>query len=353
MSFEQEEGEKDYFASMTDMVVGVLFIFIIMVAYFAFQVSNEDSVPLSLYEAEQKKNKALMVDVDRLELKVKELEEEIKRLRRLLKEKDPMVAYIENATDARNDIVSDVIKELKKYGIDAKSYQKGVVTISGKGLFANSRSDLSSVIGAEQRVKYLSEVLVERMSCFVLEPKPKIVLAKGLVTKKQVLLSGDGSLVVDGNNNPVKLIEGKNKIKPTNKVSINALGAFKADYNSCNANYVFIESVYIEGHTDNVPITKGRVLKDGSRNNLELSARRATNTYGLIASHRPESLQMVNPSGQQVLSVAAYGKQRPIDINSDRAGRQNNRRIDIRFVMHVPKNQLALETFVASFKDPE
>ena len=82
MSFEQEEGEKDYFASMTDMVVGVLFIFIIMVAYFAFQVSNEDSVPLSLYEAEQKKNKALLVDVERLELEVKTLEEEIERPRR-------------------------------------------------------------------------------------------------------------------------------------------------------------------------------------------------------------------------------------------------------------------------------
>jgi len=300
MSFEQEEGEKDYFASMTDMVVGVLFIFIIMVAYFAFQVSNEDSVPLSLYEAEQKKNKALLVDVERLELEVKTLEEEIKRLIRLLKEKDPVAAYIENASVARDDIVSDVIKELKQYGIDAKSYQKGVVTISGKGLFANSRSDLSSVVGSEQRVKYLSEVLVERISCNVLGSKLN-----------------------------------------------------KADYNACNGRHIFIESVYIEGHTDNVPITRGRVLKDGSRNNLELSARRATNTYGLMVIHRPESLQMVNPTGQQVLSVAAYGKQRPIADNTKRAGRQNNRRIDIRFVMHVPKNQLDLETFVASFKVPE
>ena len=300
MSFEQEEGEKDYFASMTDMVVGVLFIFIIMVAYFAFQVSNEDSVPLSLYEAEQKKNKALLVDVERLELEVKTLEEEIKRLIRLLKEKDPVAAYIENASVSRDDIVSDVIKELKQYGIDAKSYQKGVVTISGKGLFANSRSDLSSVVGSEQRVKYLSEVLVERISCNVLGSKLN-----------------------------------------------------KADYNACNGRHIFIESVYIEGHTDNVPITRGRVLKDGSRNNLELSARRATNTYGLMVIHRPESLQMVNPTGQQVLSVAAYGKQRPIADNTKRAGRQNNRRIDIRFVMHVPKNQLDLETFVASFKVPE
>jgi chemotaxis protein MotB len=296
MHSEREESGPDYFASMTDMVVGVLFVFIIMVAYFAFQVSNEDSVPLSLYEAEQQKNKALMVEVERLELEIKVLEEEVERLRKLLKQKDPMVAYIENATITRNEIVTDVIKDLKKYGIDAKSHQKGVVTISGKGLFANSRSDLSSVFGAEQRVNLLSEVLVERIVCNVLGTKLN-----------------------------------------------------KDDYNTCNPYHVFIESVYIEGHTDNVPITNGRVLKDGSRNNLELSARRATNTYGSMVTHLPESLSMINPSGQQVLSVAAYGKQRPISGNGTRSGRQNNRRIDIRFVMHVPKDQVALESFSAMF----
>ena len=301
MHSEREEGGTDYFASMTDMVVGVLFVFIIMVAYFAFQISNEDSVPLSLYEAEQEKNKALMVDVERLELEVKVLEEELERLMKLLKQKDPVVAYIESATVVRDDIVNDVIKDLKQYGIDAKSYQKGVVTISGKGLFANSESDLSSVVGAEQRVKNLSEILVKRMSCNV--------LVLGLDTKSN-----------------------------------------KPDYSACNPDHVFIESVYIEGHTDNVPITNGRVLKDGSRNNLELSARRATNTYGLMVAHSPAALKMINPSGQQVLSVSAYGKQRPIADNRMPAGRQNNRRIDIRIVMHVPKDQVALESLIATVK---
>ena len=315
MNSEREEGGADYFASMTDMVVGVLFVFIIMVAYFAFQISNEESVPLSLYEAEQEKNKALMVDVERLELEVKVLEEEIERLMLMLKQKDPVVAYIENATVARDDIVSDVIKDLKQYGIDAKSYQKGVVTISGKGLFANSASDLFSVVDAEQRVKYLSEVLVKRMSCNVLVSDSDSDVDLGLV-----LVSG-----LDTKSN-------------------------KPDYNACNPLDVFIESVYIEGHTDNVPITKGRVLKDGSRNNLELSARRATNTYGLMVVHRPKALKMLNPSGQQVLSVSAYGKQRPIADNRMSTGRQNNRRIDIRIVMHVPKDQVALESLIATVK---
>lgn len=300
MHSEQEEGGPDYFASMTDMVVGVLFVFIIMVAYFAFQISNEDSVPLSLYEAELEKNKALVVEVDRLELKVEVLEEEVLRLMQLLKEKDPVVAYIESAAAARDDIVNDVIKDLRNHDIDAKSYQNGVITISGKGLFANSRSDLASVFGAEQRVEKLSNILVDRISCNVLGTK-----------------------------------------------------LIRADYNDCNPSHAFIESIYIEGHTDNVPITNGRVLRDGSRNNLELSARRATNTYGKMVFYRQDALQMTNPAKQQVLSVAAYGKQRPIDGNETRSGRQNNRRIDIRFVMHVPKDRAQLASFNATFKELE
>jgi len=282
MDSEQEEVGSDYFASMTDMVVGVLFVFIIMVAYFAFQISNEDSVPLAIYEAEQEKNRALVLEVE--------------RLIKLLKKKDPVVAYLEKAAVTRDDMVIDIIKDLQRKGIDAKSYQKGVVTISGKGLFAVSRSDLASVVGAEKRVNLLSEVLVERISCNVLGTKSN-----------------------------------------------------KTEYNACNPYHVFIESVYIEGHTDNVPVPEGRVLKDGSRNNLELSARRATNTYHSMVVHRPESLKMINPSGQQILSVAAYGKQRPITDNSTEIGRQNNRRIDIRFVMHVPKDSDVLKLFKSSF----
>ena len=34
----------NYFASMTDLMVGVLFVFVLMIAYFAFQISQEDAV---------------------------------------------------------------------------------------------------------------------------------------------------------------------------------------------------------------------------------------------------------------------------------------------------------------------
>ena len=68
-----------------------------------------------------------------------------------------------------------------------------------------------------------------------------------------------------------------------------------------------MEAVYVEGHTDNIQIV-GR-LSDGSTNNLELSSKRATNTYQQIVAQRPELKTFQNPEKQQALSVAAYGEQ--------------------------------------------
>ena len=87
---------------------------------------------------------------------------------------------------------------------------------------------------------------------------------------------------------------------------------------ACASDQFAFDSVFIEGHTDNQPVLS--VLPDGSRSNLELSARRATNTYEALVRHQPVLTQFKNPAGQQVLSVAAYGEQRPIAPNTTEAG---------------------------------
>ena len=55
------------------------------------------------------------------------------------------------------------------------------------------------------------------------------------------------------------------------------------------------------------------------------------------------------PENEEVISVAAYGEQRPVTSNLTPFGQDANRRIDIRFVMWVPKNGKAL----ADFKDAQ
>lgn len=98
-----------------------------------------------------------------------------------------------------------------------------------------------------------------------------------------------------------------------------------------------LETVFIEGHTDNVPIHN-----EFFQSNWELSTQRAINTWNLMRNDVPEFNWLVNPRGEPVFSCSGYAETRPVrenglDPNSE-AGRATNRRIDIRFVMMPPQD---------------
>jgi len=114
-----------------------------------------------------------------------------------------------------------------------------------------------------------------------------------------------------------------------------------------NPNNAFVESIYIEGHTDSIPIGSMGLRGDSKLStNLKLSTRRATNTYEKVIFQRPEienfyGLAAVSgaSNGSEVepaLAVSGYGEQRPIADNTTPEGRRANRRIDVRIVMYQP-----------------
>ena len=88
-----------------------------------------------------------------------------------------------------------------------------------------------------------------------------------------------------------------------------------------------------------------------SKNNLELSARRATNTHDTLLQSAPDLGRYLNLDGEPVLSVAAYGEQRPVVPNVDEQARDKNRRIDIRFVMWIPKSVESFKNQMRKFED--
>jgi chemotaxis protein MotB len=301
------DRNTNYFASMTDMMVGILFVFIIMIAYFAFQIQQTESVPKEIYDQVVAERDTLSQTVEELEQRIEELERIIGALRLELAQQaseieqknaeieslkaqladllkalerlrmNPLQRFVEASSDVRDTIIENVIRELSEKGIDARSVQRGVVTISGKGLFASGSSDLRSVATALDTVDTISDVVAYELRCFI----PDTANAQG-----------------------------------------------------CKAVVGNVDSIYIEGHTDN-----GKVLgqlPDGSRTNLELSSRRATNTYERIVLRNPNLTDIRNPAYQQALSVAAYGEQRPIQNNDTPEGQEANRRIDIRFEMYTP-----------------
>ena len=93
-----------------------------------------------------------------------------------------------------------------------------------------------------------------------------------------------------------------------------------------------IDSIFVEGHTDNVPMNSYK-FKD----NWDLSASRAITAYRLLI---PDTVlnQIVNTNFQPIFSVSGYGEGRPVEGHSYTYPKSDptNRRIDLRFIMTPP-----------------
>ena len=94
------------------------------------------------------------------------------------------------------------------------------------------------------------------------------------------------------------------------------------------------EAIYIEGHTDNLPIKTSEFAS-----NWELSTSRAINTFKALTACEPELERIRNHEGKSLVGISGYGEQRPIAENVTQQGRAANRRIDIRFVIAMPSEQ--------------
>ena len=105
-----------------------------------------------------------------------------------------------------------------------------------------------------------------------------------------------------------------------------------------------VETVFIEGHSDNVPISNYRF-----NSNWELSSQRAINIWNIMRDKPNERLAelknnivFLDANDQKVhveepiFSCSGYADTRPVVPNDSEANRKINRRIDIRFTMVPP-----------------
>jgi chemotaxis protein MotB len=145
---------------------------------------------------------------------------------------------------------------------------------------------------------------------------------------------------------------------------------------SCNPNATFIDAVLIEGHTDNVQVKPraraapicpspggGGLFGNAAvaaanvsdaecpvKDNLDLSARRATTAVRAIYESKPELRQMYSISpvreGEQLgqghsplVNAAAFGDSRPAFGNDTEEGKARNRRVDVRLLLYTPRSE--------------
>lgn len=278
-----DDGE-DYFASMTDMMVGLLFIFLIMVAFFAYKLSRqaavEEVIPLSKHEI-------VLAEREELRTTVSEQDSEILELKSLLESlrQNSLANYNQESDNSRRKILTSIRERVNRERPDLDltiDFERGVLRLQGVDLFASSSTDLLN----PATVSLLALALKEQLRCHIYS---------------------------------------------------------KHKTDECSDAVGFVETVYVEGHTDSLPMAGG-YRRDGINNNLQLSTRRASNTYERLITTAPDLIRYLNPAGFSIMSVSGFGSQRPIAENETRSGRARNRRIDIRIEMYAPRDETEMQT---------
>ncbi len=282
-----EPGDEDgegYFASVSDLMVGILFVFLLMLTVFALnfrQAEQEQLVRRREYEAalaaldQQKKETEIQRAEAARQRHAAEVQlEQNNQLRGLLRD---ALARLERdlreREQARQSLLSALDQQLRSHGVQVVIDQRsGVLRLSGDLLFASGSAALGG--DALRTVRVLAEALAQTLPCYAGEsPQP-----------------------------------------------------------GCPAGAMpVLETVLIEGHTDHRPFTDTSRYRD----NDELSTERALAVFTEVRRAQPLLDTLRNGGGLQLLGESGYGDRRPLPdaqgVAEDHFRR--NRRIDIRFVL--------------------
>lgn len=157
----------------------------------------------------------------------------------------------------------------------------------------------------------------------------RVDLEHGILSLPEEILfaSGSASLRPDGRQMLNRLAEILESVLP--RYSFGA----EISFGAANVHRATIEAILIEGHTDNVPLAAGKNFED----NWDLSTARAIQTYKTLTGEHARLEEFQNEYSMPLFSVSGYADKRPVADNMDDIGRQQNRRIDLRFIMSSPR----------------
>jgi chemotaxis protein MotB len=225
----REKVNDSYYVSLADLLIGLIFIFIILLVASALS-----------YQAAEQRAERLQIELDeRADLRLKLLE----------------------------DLKADMAREKIEVHIDREN---GVLRLPEHALFASGEATLGDE--GKRAVRELGKAMTARLRCY---------------------------------------------------------GSERGRTNCPEGTAPIFEAVYVEGHTDNRNIKSQRFPS-----NWELSSARAITTYRALLDGAPALREIRNVQNTAtLLGVSAYADQRAVGDNSTEAGRRDNRRIDLRFLL--------------------
>ena len=248
------QGGQNYLASVSDLVSALIFVFIIMLAIFAYQLAR-------------------------------------------------VTSDLASANETRDQILRDLASRLEESGMSVNVVaDQGVLRLSENAI--NFPSGLETP-NAEHlpNVGRVARAIAEVIPCFVAGERPATPRAE------------ERGAPSDG---------------PRPQYCQPPASSESYDCTETGQRW-HLETLLIEGHTDNVPIAAGGRIMD----NLELSSMRAATVYRMIRQCEPRVERLQNADLYQVLSTSGYGYTRP--ATDDESRLDENRRIDLRFLMEPPE----------------
>ena len=252
------QGGHNYLASVSDLVSALIFVFIIMLAVFAYQLANVTR---------------------KQEERVEDLEAEEKTRTRMLR---------------------DIKSRLEKAGMRVEVLaDQGVLRLSDNAINFPSGSE-TPVPEHHVNVGRLAQAIAEVVPCYVSPGSAVSTLRDGGEAVSYCQPPADPSM-----------------------------------YDCRKQEFPWLlETLLIEGHTDNVPVSPGNRFQD----NLELSSMRAATVHRMIVACEPEVERLLSTDDFPVLSTSGYGYTRPAIRDTGRTA--ENRRIDLRFLLEPPEGAL-------------
>lgn len=287
-----------YFASISDLMVGILFVFLLMLTVFALNLRDTQQIELERYQQLQERANQLQEEARREKERAERERAEALRQQaeaarsageahRLRERNETLRVKLGEATSrlqaevrqreaAREDLLNRLADGLRARGVSFRiDQQSGVLRLSEDVPFETGRSDLTE--RTRRTTQILADVLSQTLPCF------------SNVNERRGCQSTD---------RPV------------------------------------LEAVFVEGHTDRQSF-QNMTREQSQRENDRLSAARALTVFAELRKLQPSLEGLQNVAGQPLLAVSGYGERRPIPgaLGDDERDLTLNRRIDIRFVL--------------------
>jgi flagellar motor protein MotB len=294
----QGEDGKDIFAPVADLMVGVVFIFIILMLALVMNLQREDTVARSEYDHQVarvlalevqnaelarriEKEMSLRLAAEARERTLAEANERLVAFARFVEESDVMrlMSRLTRADVTRSQLLEEMRSRLAAASIDVTvNSALGTLMLPARRLFDSGRAEPTA--DGRTTIAQLGRVMAETLPCYSFLPGQE----------RQHCGSAD-------------------------------------EASRLNA-------VYIEGHTDVTPLSApGARFSD----NWDLSAGRAISAFKLVGDQFEQLRNLRNRDGDALLGVSGYADTRPANRAAPDRRTQDamdkDRRIEVRIIM--------------------